>query len=262
MEEHKIKIEDSYCHVIKFGTGKRTLLILPGLSLCNFEGQGEDIAKAYDIFSSDFTCYMINYRNRVHEGFSFEDIAEDIYNVCVELEIEHAYVYGVSMGGMVGLYTAQKNDGYIDKLCVCSSMCKITQMMTEVGNKWIEYSKKHDVVGLNNYFFERVYSKEYLQSYENLLPELAKRGSKENCDRFSVLCEAIISFDIKNIIRGVKTKTLVLGDKNDMVIGPDGSYEIADLLGCDIFMYDKYSHAVYDECPDIKNRIYDFMMRD
>lgn len=262
MEELKIKVEDSYCHVIKFGSGKRTLIILPGVSLCGLEGQGENIAQSYQIFANDFTCYLINYRAKLHEGFSFEDICDDIYNVCVELGIEHAYVYGVSMGGMTGLYLAQKNNGYIDSLCVCSSMCKITPMMKEVGADWIKLAKAHDVVGLNNYFFERCYSKQYLEPMKDKLPELAKKGTFEDCDRFSMLVEAILEFDIKCIIKGIETSVLVLGDMNDKVIGPEGSYEIAETLGCDIYMYDKYSHAVYDECFDIKEKIYNFMMKD
>lgn len=262
MEEFKINIEDSYCHVIKFGKGKRTLLILPGVALCGFEGQGEVIVKSYEIFANDFTCYLINYRAKVHEGFSFEDVCEDIYNVCVELDIEHAYVYGVSMGGMIGQYLAQKNVGYIDKLCVCSSMCKITPRMKEVGNIWYELAKKHDVVGLNNNFFNVCYSKKYLKPLEAMLPELVKKGTAEDCDRFAILVESILKFDIKCIIKGIKNDVLVLGDTNDSVIGPEGSYEIAETLGCEIHMYDKYSHAVYDECPDIKNRVYNFFMKD
>lgn len=262
VEEFQIKIEDSYCHVIKFGIGKRTLLILPGVSLCGLEGQGKAIADAYNIFSNDFTCYLIDYRASVHNGFIFEDICEDIYNVCFELNIKHAYVYGVSMGGMAGLYLAQKNDIYIDSLCVCSSMCKISPMMKEVGANWIKLAKAHDVVGLNKYFFERCYSKNYLDSIKELLPELIKKGSYNDCDRFCKLVQCILKFDIKSIIKEINTDVLVLGDINDSVIGPDGSYEIAQTLGCDIYMYNQYSHAVYDECLNIKEKIYNFMMKE
>ena len=44
-------------------------------------------------------------------------------------------------------------------------------------------------------------------------------------------------------------------------LGFDGSREIADELKCELYTYDKYSHAVYDEASDIKKIVYDFMMR-
>ena len=42
-----------------------------------------------------------------------------------------------------------------------------------------------------------------------------------------------------------------------------GSLDIALALGCELYMYGApYGHAVYDEAPDYKNRIYSFLMRD
>ena len=56
----------------------------------------------------------------------------------------------------------------------------------------------------------------------------------------------------------IKCPTLVIGDKNDDVLGVEGSHEIADRLGCESYIYEDYSHAVYDEAEDIEERILEF----
>jgi hypothetical protein len=52
---------------------------------------------------------------------------------------------------------------------------------------------------------------------------------------------------------------LALGSEGDRVTTPEGSRQIAEKLGCAIYLYDSsYGHAVYDEAPDYKERILAF----
>ena len=53
-----------------------------------------------------------------------------------------------------------------------------------------------------------------------------------------------------------KFRDVIIRDK---VVGKDAQKEIAEKLGCDIYMYgNEYGHAVYDEAPDYIDRIMDF----
>lgn len=45
------------------------------------------------------------------------------------------------------------------------------------------------------------------------------------------------------------------------MIGIEGSYEIADRLKCESYIYENYSHVVYDEADDIKEKILEFLGR-
>lgn len=260
MEEIKVDIDDTYCHVIKFGNGKRNLLILPGVSLWTLEGMGKDTEKSYEIFNEDFTTYLVSIRRKVYPGYGFNDIAEDMYKVALALGLEEVYLYGVSMGGMVGLYVDSKYNNYIKKMVICSSMCRTTDKMFEVANKWIEYCDNYDVQGLNKYFIEHCYSKKMLETIKPQMEDMINKGETKDCDRFKVLSQALLDFDVRDLMKNVKCKALVLGDVNDNVIGSIGSDEIAELLQCDKYLYTDYAHAVYDEAPDIKKRIYDFFM--
>ena len=37
--------------------------------------------------------------------------------------------------------------------------------------------------------------------------------------------------------------------------------ETSDILGCESYFYEGYSHAVYDEAKDIKEKIFDFFLK-
>ena len=55
---------------------------------------------------------------------------------------------------------------------------------------------------------------------------------------------------------------LVIGAKEDKVVTAKGSEEIADKLGCEIYLYGEgYGHGVYDEAEDYKQRCLEFFER-
>ena len=50
---------------IRFGTGKKTLVILPGLSIRPVTGGGESIAKHHAVLADEFTIYLFDRRKNV-----------------------------------------------------------------------------------------------------------------------------------------------------------------------------------------------------
>ena len=86
-------------------------------------------------------------------------------------------------------------------------------------------------------------------------------ASDEKYERFKVLTEACAKFDFYEEIINIKCPVLVIGSKADMVIPEAYQRELAERIGCEIYMYENYGHAVYDEAPDYKNRMLNFLNR-
>ncbi|MEE0830884.1 MAG: alpha/beta hydrolase, partial [Longicatena sp.] len=59
----------------------------------------------------------------------------------------------------------------------------------------------------------------------------------------------------------IKCPVLVLGGEKDKIITSRASVEIANKLGCEIYMYAQYGHAVYEEAKDFNQRIYQFLAK-
>lgn len=247
--------------VIQFGAGKKNLVIISGVSLCGLDGQEESIAAAYDLFTEQYTIYLFEREKRLEVGTSVKDMADSIFAELMARGISYTDVYGVSQGGMIALCLAAYHPELVGKMVLCSSQCKATPRMKEVAKKWQNLAAEKDVVALNRYFFSVVYSPAFLESVKDSLPVLEQKGTAEDCERFEILAKACEEFDITDDLEKVICPTLVIGDVNDQTIGPEGSYEIAKALSCEIYMYETYSHAVFDEASDIKDRILEFLKK-
>ena len=260
METISIKLDDTYMNVVKFGTGNKNMLMIAGLSLAGLDGQEEGIVQALSNFSDDFTVYLFDSKKHIKGEYSIEMMAEDLYSALQQLGISKAFVYGVSQGGMEGQALALAHPELVEKLALCSTFAKATDLMKATSKSWIEYAKNYDVVGLNRDFFKHVYSKKFLKQFEAALPALEQVGTKQDCEHIIPLIEACLKFDVLDRIQEIKCPVLVMGDKNDDVTGIEGTYQIAEKLNCESYVYDDFSHAVYDEAPDIKDRVLDFFL--
>lgn len=257
-EEIKLSLDNSYINVIRFGTGRKPAVIISGVSLTGLEGQGEAVAEAYQILAEEYSVYLFERKKVLRESCTVEDMAEDIAGAMDLLGVSSACVYGVSQGGMIAQVLAVRYPEKVKKLVLCSTMCRPTETMKKVAANWLELAGRQDTAALNRSFFRDVYSPAFLETAKDLLPELEKAGSAEDCARFCILVKAVLQFDMYEEIEQIRCPVLVLGDKNDRTVGVEGSYEIIEKLGCENYIYDRYSHAVYDEAPDIKQRIRDF----
>ena len=52
----------------------------------------------------------------------------------------------------------------------------------------------------------------------------------------------------------------VLGAKGDKIFKEKEFLDMAEKNGCKVYIYEGYSHAVYDEAPDFLDRVYEFVI--
>lgn len=261
VQESHLEMDGTYMNVIRFGAGGKVFVMLAGISLSGLEGLGASIAQAYELLTRDYTVYVFDRKKLLPDDYTTEDMAEDVYRALRQLGVERADIYGVSHGGMMAQVLALNHPELVSSLVLCSTQARAGAEVKEVTRTWRAFAEARDVVGLNRYFFERVYSEEYLFGFRDALPELEKVGTDEDCRRFEVLAKAVSDFDLYDRLDGIRCPVLVLGSANDRVISVESMIELADRLGCERYIYSGFGHAVYDEAPDIKKRIYDFITR-
>ena len=260
MTEFKVEIDNTYANVVKFGTGKRTLVILPGISLQPIAGIGEAVEQAYSTFADDYTVYLVDRRILMPESHTTRDMAQDVYEMMKSLGVEEADVYGVSHGGMTAISLAAMHGDFVRKMVLCSSCIKADEKMRENCKDWYRYSESNDVVNLNRSFFQKVYSEDFLKNYSAALEEAEKCGSNEDCERFRILLRECAAFDESSSADKITCPVFVIWDVNDKIIGTEAGEELARMLNAKVHVYESFSHAVYDEAPDIKERIKEFLL--
>lgn len=253
---------DIKMNVTRFGGGEKTFIIIPGLSLKPVSESAEFVAAAYRKACKDYTVYVFDRKKNPEEGYTVRQMAGDTAAVMEKLGIDNAYAFGASQGGMILQFLMIDYPNLIKKAVVGSSMARPTETSEKVLSKWVELSKMRDHRALNHDCFQKIYSKEYLKKYEKHLPALEDVGTDEDCDNFTILAQACVGFSAYEELDKVRCPVLVIGAEGDETVSVKGSEEIAGRIGCELYIYEGSSHAVYDEAPDYLDRILEFFGRE
>ena len=249
---HTIKTNELHLQYIKFGTGDKALVILPGLSLKSVLPYEASITEAYSVFTKEYIVYLLDRRLNLFDGYGIKDMAEDTAAVMAELGIEKACIYGVSQGGMAAQQFAADHPDLVEKLVLCSTAPKMIYGPAFKGD---------DIKEKIDNFMAVLYSDGVAQAAGVKVPHIEL--NEEELKRFELLYNASDGFDIYDRLGEIKCPTLVIGSAEDKILPPKASVDIAQRIGCELYMYGPpYGHTVFDEAPDYKNRVFEFLQRD
>lgn len=259
MEIGTVKTERFAMDYCRFGNGKKNLVILPGMSIKPVVPMAAAIAQAYRIFTEDYTVCLFDRKQDMEIGYSVEDMAQDTYEAMIRLNINKADVFGVSQGGMMALELAICHPESVEKLVLGSTLARKNACEEKCMTEWIALAEKKNAAALNRSFRETVYSEEYLTQYADVFRFIENDVTVEEFRRTIILAKACLSFDVYDRLSDVKCPAFVLGSWKDKALSGRASTELAEKLQCRLFMYEGYSHAVYDEAPDYKERVLEFL---
>ena len=106
---------------------------------------------------------------------------------------------------------------------------------------------------------EVMYSEKYGKRYGWLFPILGKFTVPKNKERFIRLAKACLTCDAYGRLEQISCPTFVLGGTDDKIVTGAASLEIAEKLGCKVYMYEGLGHSAYEEAPDFNERILAFL---
>ena len=248
---------------IRFGSGKKTFVIIPGLSIHSVMGLEDMIADAYKDFAKDYTVYVFDRARNIKAGYTVREMAADTAKAMEALGIENANVFGASQGGMIAMYLAIDHPKLVHKMILGSTLAKPNETFNEAAGEWNRLAKERNETALVERFVDRVFSEGTLKDYREALIKMNMGITKEEFRRIAILTEACKNFNCYEELSKIKCPTLVIGSRGDRVVTAEGSEEIAEALSCEIYLYeDIFGHGVYDEAPDYKQRCLDFFAKD
>ena len=251
--------------VIVFGEGPRPFVIIPGMSVAQLVQSAVLIENAFkESFSKAFTMYLMDAREDMYEGYRIEDMARDCADAMKELGVSHACVFGASQGGMIAQVLAAKYPELIDKVIIGSAAYHNNDVSRDTFTAWIRLSNAGDIVEANRGIFRRIHSPQKLKDNADAFRVLEREGSVKEFAHYAVMARACLEFDGTDYLEAlskIKDRILVIGDKTDNVFTGDASVELAEKIGCELFMYDGYGHTVYDSAPDYQSRMKEFFER-
>ena len=261
-KEFDLSIGEQVVHVITFGSGQKDLIMIQGLSLKEFRGAGSMVALGYKKFAKDFRVVLFDRPDPLPGECTIAALAQSVADAMDQMGIKNADIFGTSQGGMMALQLAIDRPDLVHRLVLAVTGPKATPMTEAALDRWINFAQLGDYQGLGVDILENMYSERYQKRYRRFFPLILKTQKLISADRFIPLARSIKGFDLTDQLTNIQAPTLVLGGKEDKIVSPEGSYEVARALGCEIHMYDGLGHAAYEEAQDFNDRILAFLRKE
>lgn len=258
-KEQTLTIENIEMDYITFGNGTKPLLMIQGLNTRDIKGSGKMLAMMYRIFAKEYKVYLFDRRKNLPENITVRELATDIALAMDKLEIRNADVFGVSQGGMVAQYLAIDRPELVNKLVLAVTLSKNNDTMENVIADWISMTEQEDWKGLVNDMAVKMYSDAYMKKYKMMMPLLTALQKPKDVKRFITLAKACLTCNSYEELDKIKCPVLVIGGAKDKIVTGQASEEIAEKLGCEMYMYEELGHAAYEEAGDFNGKVYEFL---
>lgn len=257
-----LKIDNTPMEYIRFGSGSRTLVMLPGLgdSLRSMKGAAFPMALMYRMFAKDFTVYAFGRKTILPRGYTTRDMAKDQAEAMEQLGIPKADILGVSMGGMIAQHFAIDYPEKVNKLILTVTASKPNPILTESVEEWVSLAKKGNHAAFMDSNLRRIYSQDYYRKNKWMVPVLGKLTKPKAYDRFFVQADACLSHNAYDRLPEIQAMTLVVGGEQDLSLGGDASREIAAKIpNARLQMYPQWGHGLYEEEKNYNQTILDYL---
>lgn len=258
-----LSMDGTTMEYIRFGTGTRTLIMLPGLGdgLRTMKGTALPMAAMYRLFAADFTVYAFSRKSDLPAGYTTRDMARDLNTAMDLLDIQRADLFGVSMGGMIAQHFAVDYPHRVNKLILTVTCPRPNPILQEAIAEWITCAAQNDHTALMESNLRRIYSDSYYRRNKWMIPLIGKLTKPRCYDRFFVQANACLTHDAYDRLPEIAAETLVIGGEQDHCLGGDASREIAAAIANAVLkMYPLWGHGLYEEAPDFNQTLLKFLL--
>lgn len=259
-----LKIGGTEMDYIRFGTGERILVMLPGLGdgLRSVKGTALPMAMMYRVFAGDFTVYAFSRKNVLPGGYTTRDMARDQAEAMERLGIGKADIFGVSMGGMIAQHLAADYPEKVNKLILTVTSARPNPILTESIGEWVSCARRGDHTAFMDSNVRRIYSEAYYRRNKWLVSIMGKLTKPKSYDRFFVQADACLTHDAYERLCRIQAPTLVIGGEKDNALGGDASREIAaGIPGAELRMYGQWGHGLYEEARDFNQLVRSYLIQ-
>ena len=257
-----MKIGSGEMNYIRFGTGERILVMLPGLGdgLRSVRGTALPMALMYRAFAKAFTVYAFSRENGLPQGYTTREMAADQAQAMELLVIQKADVLGISMGGMIAQYLAIDYPEKVGKLILTVTSARPNPILRSSIGEWVSCARRGDHTAFMDSNMRRIYSENYYRKNKWLVPIMGKLTKPKSYDRFFIQADACLKHSAYESLHRIQSPTLVIGGGKDSALGGDASREIAaQIPGAELRMFEQLGHGLYEEAENFNQTVLQYL---
>ncbi len=262
----KVKINGFEIYYEISGEGIPLVMII-GLG-ANSEWWGEDLINQ---LSNTFKVMILDNRGTgrsdvVAEEFTMKDLAEDVVNLMDKVNIQKAYILGVSMGGMIAQEVALNFPEKVIKLVLCSTSCGGTKFIPPGPEVQKILLKPREGRSRNEITEETIlllYTEDFIKSYANQIEE-----AKENMNKYPISDQvyelqgkALFKHNTCRKLKNLTIPTLIMQGKKDVLMPSKNAEVLHELIpNSELAMFENTAHALFaHETDKVLSRLIEFL---
>ena len=257
-----VKTEAFSMRYFRFGTGEKTMVILPGLSVQSVMGLADAVAESYGSLAGEFTIYVFDRREELPAVYPVRQMGRNTAEAMKALGLREVYLFGASQGGMMAQVIAIEYPELVHKLVLGSTSAHVQPEQYRVIEEWIRLAEEKDAVGLYLDFGRKIYPPAVYEQFREALVDAGKSVTEEELRRFVILARGIRDFSVVDELEKIRCPVLAIGVYEDAVLDADATMEIAEKLDprpdFRLYLYTGFGHAAFDTAPDYRSRILRF----
>lgn len=258
----RVTFPDGQMDYLRFGTGKKVLIMLPGLGdgLRSSYGLALPTAILYRMYARDYTVYMFSRKTKMPEGCTTEDMALHVKQAMELLGIEKAHILGVSMGGMIAQHLAADFPEKVEKLILAVTAARPNPVLEDSVTEWMSQAKSGNHTALMDSNLRRIYSPGYYRKNKWMVPLLGMTTRPKSYDRFLIMAQACLRHNAFEKLPSITAPTLVMGGGQDATLGSEAAAEIAAAIPqAKLRIFPQWGHGLYEEAPEFNKEVLDFL---
>jgi 3-oxoadipate enol-lactonase len=183
------------------------------------------------------------------------DVLDSLLN---HLNIDKAYVMGISFGGVIALKFGMHYPKRVNGLVIMSAFTEMDGQLLAKGKVLYEGMTQIGFEYFVNYLFPINMSSKWIEQNEDLIPQMRWASFSYN-DLYSVqnIMESVINFkSITNELKKIKAPTLIMNAEHD-TLTPRHFHEKmrANIKNCRLMLMQHTCHAFTLEIPGITCRV-------
>ena len=247
---------------VTFGKGKKSLVIIPGLGdgLQTVKGMAMPFSITYRLLAKYYKIYVFSRINELRQGYTTRDMAADVAEAMETLNLDAAYVIGISQGGMIAQWLAVDFPEKVESLILAVTTAKLSKLGRERISRWLNLSQTGSYKDLMIDITRHSYTTKSFGKFKYLYRIMGIFGHIKDKQRIDIQAVSCLKHDSLDFLEKINCSTLIVGAEKDDVLGVEASLrlhqhiksnQLTILPGC--------GHALYEQNNDFQKRVLVFL---
>ena len=247
---------------VTFGKGKKPLVIIPGLGdgLQTVKGMAMPFSITYRKLAERYKIYVFSRINELRQGYTTRDMAADVAEAMETLNLDVAYVMGISQGGMIAQWLAVDFPERVQRLILAVTTAKPSQLARERIEHWQKLSQSGNFKHLMLDIAQHSYTQKSYQKWRLLYNVMGIFGRIKDKQRIDIQSVSCLKHDSLDFLEKINCPTLIIGAEKDDVLGVDGSLGLHQhIKDSQLIILPGCGHALYEQNKDFQKRVLVFL---